>query len=145
MRLLTESVSSSRYQRLVRKEEPIGMTNPNLVVLYVEDTKASAAFYERITGAVPNAAGPNFTALQFGGLMLGLWNKKAAFPPVEVEGTASEIGFMVKSADEIDALYARWQAAGIPIAQELVTRDFGPTFVALDPDGHRLRVCLFDA
>lgn len=145
MMMLTRSVSRARYEWLVRKEEPIGMTNPNLVVLYVEDTKASAAFYERITGAEPKAAGPNFTAIMFGGLMLGLWGKKAVFPPVEAEGTASEIGFMVKSADEIDELYAKWQAAGIPIAQELVTLDFGPTFVARDPDGHRIRVCLFDS
>jgi len=144
MIMLTKSVSIERYEWLVRNEEPIGMTNPNLVVLYVEDTKTSAAFYQRITGAEPKAASPNFTAIMFGGLMLGLWGKKAVFPPVEAEGTASEIGFMVKSADEIDALYAKWQAAGIPIVQELATRDFGPTFVALDPDGHRIRVCLFD-
>jgi hypothetical protein len=29
---------------------------------------------------------------------------------------------------------------GLPIAQAPTAMDFGPTFVALDPDGHRLRV-----
>ena len=33
---------------------------------------------------------------------------------------------------------------GFPIALEPTTLDFGYTFVATDPDGHRLRVCATD-
>ena len=35
---------------------------------------------------------------------------------------------------------ARWQAFGAEIAQPPMQMDFGFTAVALDPDGHRLRV-----
>lgn len=118
---------------------------PNMIVLYVDDAKASAAFYARLTGTEAKAPGANFAAIEFGGLMLGLWGKKGVFPTTKGGEATSEIGFMVENPAKIEALYADWQAAGIPIAQELVSRDFGPTFVALDPDGHRIRVCLFDS
>ncbi len=36
--------------------------------------------------------------------------------------------------------YDDWARRGLVIEQEPVTMDFGRTFVALDPDGHRLRV-----
>jgi predicted enzyme related to lactoylglutathione lyase len=40
----------------------------------------------------------------------------------------------------VEALHADWQGLGVPIAQPPATLDFGRSFVALDPDGHRLRV-----
>ena len=36
-------------------------------------------------------------------------------------------------------LHADWSARGLTIAQAPTAMDFGFTFVALDPDGHRLR------
>ena len=36
--------------------------------------------------------------------------------------------------------FADWKQRGLPILQEPVQMDFGHTFVAADPDGHRLRV-----
>lgn len=48
------------------------------------------------------------------------------------------------SAATVDHLHARWSAAGITIEQAPFTAVFGRTFVALDPDGHRLRVCTPD-
>ena len=60
------------------------------------------------------------------------------------EGSRAELAFMVEGEDAVRAHYEEWRAMGLPIAQELTKMDFGPTFVALDPDGHRLRVCLYD-
>ncbi|WP_277425783.1 hypothetical protein [Lysobacter enzymogenes] len=37
-------------------------------------------------------------------------------------------------------MHADWRGRGWPIVQAPVELDFGRTFVALDPDGHRLRV-----
>jgi len=37
-------------------------------------------------------------------------------------------------------MVTRQWIAFLPIAQPLTQMDFGYTFVALDPDGHRLRV-----
>ena len=36
--------------------------------------------------------------------------------------------------------YRDWSLRGLPILQAPIDMDFGRTFVALDPDGHRLRV-----
>lgn len=121
------------------------MADPNLIVLYVEKAATSAAFYSRLLGVEPIAAGVDFHALPLpGGFTLGLWSKHKANPAPAGDGARFEIGFMVENAGRIEALYSEWKALGIPIVQELMTLDFGPTFVALDPDGHRLRVCLFD-
>jgi predicted enzyme related to lactoylglutathione lyase len=43
-------------------------------------------------------------------------------------------------AADVDAVHADWAARGLAIAQPPTELDFGRTFVALDPDGHRLRV-----
>lgn len=40
----------------------------------------------------------------------------------------------------VDTLHAEWTPQELTIAQAPVALDFGYTFVALDPDGHRLRV-----
>ncbi|MGI8766412.1 MAG: VOC family protein, partial [Gemmatimonadaceae bacterium] len=50
---------------------------------------------------------------------------------------ATEICFV---EDDVDGMHAAWVARGIPIAQAPTDLDFGRTFVALDPDGHRVRV-----
>lgn len=46
--------------------------------------------------------------------------------------------------DDVDWLYQEWTALDFPIALEPTTLKFGYTFVATDPDGHRLRVCATD-
>ncbi|MCX5513611.1 glyoxalase [Kaistia algarum] len=121
------------------------MANLNLIVLYVEDPAVSTAFYEKLLGAAPLVTSPNFHAFPMAGNgMLGLWRKSHVKPEPVGSGAANEIGIMLSDADAITACYQSWVAAGIDIEQELATLDFGPTFVARDPDGHRIRVCLFD-
>ena len=51
-----------------------------------------------------------------------------------------EIAFTAQSHEEVDARCAAWRAKGVAIALEPTAMDFGYTFVALDPDGQRLRV-----
>lgn len=123
------------------------MATPNLIILYVESAAASAAFYRPLIGVEPIAGSENFIAFPLpNGFTLGLWaTSRVAPPPATDRGARAELAFMVASPAQIEALYAEWQAAGVMIEQALTTMDFGPTFVALDPDGHRLRVCLFDA
>lgn len=123
------------------------MTNPNMILLYVDDTAASAAFYGDLLGRKGTGHSANFATVPLeGGMTLGLWARGTVKPATSGTGGAQgEIVFMVEDKPAIDALYADWQARGLEIAQELTALDFGPTFVALDPDGHRLRVCLQDA
>lgn len=44
------------------------------------------------------------------------------------------------SAQAVDATCAAWSGRGITILQQPTDLDFGRTFTAADPDGHRLRV-----
>ncbi|MBZ9935875.1 VOC family protein [Mesorhizobium sp. BR1-1-16] len=121
------------------------MANLNLIVLYVEDPAASAAFYEKLLGAAPAVMSPNFYAFPMAGNgTLGLWRKSHVKPEPTGSGAANEIGIMLPGADAIAACHERWSAAGVDFEQDLATLDFGPTFVARDPDGHRIRVCLLD-
>ncbi len=71
--------------------------------------------------------------------MLGLWKRDAVKPPAPGAG-GREIVFTAGNHAEVDALCAAWREKGVAIAQEPTTMDFGYTFVALDPDGQRLRV-----
>ena len=116
------------------------MTEPNFQLLYVRSPEASAAFYSELLGRAPVEASPTFVMFALGsGTMLGLWAADTVAPAATAPG-GSEIGFSVAGDGEVDALHDSWRARGLPIAQSPVRMDFGRTFVALDPDGHRLRV-----
>jgi predicted enzyme related to lactoylglutathione lyase len=116
------------------------MVKPALVLLYVSDVAASAAFYGKLLGVPPVEQAPTFAMLPFaGGLMLGLWARPGVVPAAGQPG-GGELDFSVADAAAVDATHAQWKKAGWPIAQAPTDMDFGRTFVALDPDGHRLRV-----
>ncbi len=51
---------------------------------------------------------------------------------------------MVQNEDEVRTLITAWNELNVPIEQDLHEAAFGLTFVALDPDGHRIRVCIPD-
>ena len=61
-----------------------------------------------------------------------------------VTGGGGELVFIVENSTAVNATHADWSARGLVMAQAPVDMDFGRTFVALDPDGHRLRVCAPD-
>ena len=116
------------------------MSDPSFVLLYVADPTKSAAFYGRLLGREPVEASPNFVMFALeSGVMLGLWAKHEASPPATAPGGA-EIAFTVGGRGEVDTTFAEWKERGLAIAQPPTKLDFGYTFVALDPDGHRLRV-----
>ena len=118
------------------------MISPNLLLLYVESPAVSAGFYEKLFGRAPVAQSPGFAAFQFdNGLGLGLWSTSSPEFVSSGSGHRSEIAIVVDGDDEIDALHEKWKAGGVTIEQAPFTAVFGRTFVALDPDGHRIRVC----
>ena len=45
---------------------------------------------------------------------------------------------------DVDCLYQAWVKQGVTIVAEPTRLEFGYTFVAQDPDGHRIRVCATD-
>lgn len=117
------------------------MTKTNSLFLYATDPSASADFYAKLLGIKPVEASPTFALFILpSGLALGLWGKDGVQPAPVAGGGGSEIGFKVDSAAQIDDTHANWQAKGATIAFPPTDLDFGRSFVALDPDGHRLRV-----
>jgi predicted enzyme related to lactoylglutathione lyase len=116
------------------------MKDMNFILLYVDNPAASAAFYANLLDKQPLDASPTFA--MFGldsGVMLGLWAKHNVEPVATPVG-GSELGFSVADEGTVDAHHEAWKKQGLRIAQQPVEMDFGYTFVALDPDGHRLRV-----
>jgi len=116
------------------------MTTPDILLLYVDDPRGSAVFYSHLLGRKPVEASSHFAKFEMKpGLMLGLWAREDVEPLPTTPG-GQEIAFTVADEDEVDALHEQWCKQGITIALEPTRMDFGHTFVALDPDGHRLRV-----
>ncbi|MCB8821211.1 VOC family protein [Microvirga rosea] len=118
------------------------MLEPNLIILYVADPGTSAVFYERLLGREPDASFPTYVAFKlYNGLTLGLWSLAAKNFVSSGTGHRTELAFMVESDHVVDQLYEKWIREEVRIEQEPVVAVFGRTFVALDPDGHRIRVC----
>jgi hypothetical protein len=117
------------------------ISHPNFALLYVDDALISARFYADIFEIQPIDALPTFALFALrSGLMLGLWAKSGVLPAVTGASGSSELAIALKSKQEFEHIYQNWLARGIVIAQAPTAMDFGLTFVALDPDGHRLRV-----
>lgn len=116
------------------------MKTPNFILLYVENPVTSAAFYEKLLGRPPVDSSANFSMFVFdNGVRLGLWRRGDVQPKVTAEPGGAEMIFPFDDAKAVDTACADWRGRGMPIAQEPTAMDFGYTFVALDPDGHRLR------
>jgi Lactoylglutathione lyase and related lyases len=121
------------------------MPDPNLIILYVKDPSESAAFYGKLLDRAPFAAFPTYVAFALeGGLTLGLWSTSARDFVSSGTSHRAELAIMVETDRAVEALYEEWRRKGVTIEQEPMNAVFGRTFVALDPDGHRIRVCTPD-
>ena len=117
------------------------MLQPSFMMLYVASAPQSAAFYRDILQCEPVESSATFALfITSQGLKFGLWGSNGVEPAPDGQPGCGEVGFAVNSRDEVDAVHARWQEKGLTILQNPVDMDFGYTFVAADPDGHRLRV-----
>lgn len=117
------------------------MSDPNFIILYVRNTPSSTDFYKKLLGKPPLEASPGFAMFALeSGVMIGLWSRHAVEPAADASPGACEVAFAVADRAAVDAKYHEWAGRGLRIAQEPTGMDFGHTFVALDPDGHRLRV-----
>jgi catechol 2,3-dioxygenase-like lactoylglutathione lyase family enzyme len=117
------------------------MPDPNFVILYVASPPASAAFYADLLGRPPVESSPTFAMFALAsGVMLGLWSRDTVLPAATGLAGSGELAFALDHADAVHAVHADWSKRGLQIVQPPIDLDFGRTFVALDPDGHRLRV-----
>ncbi|TCA18774.1 drug:proton antiporter [Rhizobium leguminosarum bv. viciae] len=117
------------------------MIDSNSILLFVTDAPKSASFYTQLLGQEPVEASPTFAMFILpSGLALGLWSKTGVEPAPAATGGGCDLGFKVATAEMVDTLHAEWQGKGATILLPPTNLDFGRTFVAADPDGHRLRV-----
>jgi predicted enzyme related to lactoylglutathione lyase len=117
------------------------MALPHFVLLYVDEPEASAAFYARLLDRQPLESSPNFVMFELSpNLRLGLWARRDVQPAPGCAADTGELAMGVETKEEVEALCADQKHKGVKILQEPVTMDFGRTFLAADPDGHRLRV-----
>ncbi len=115
--------------------------DPNFVILYVKSAVTSAAFYESLLDRKPIQTAPDFAMFRTDtGLLLGLWTRDTVEPAAALAGGGAELCIPVLNIEELEAVYVAWQQRKLPILQPPTEMDFGRTFVAADPDGHRLRV-----
>jgi len=118
------------------------MQDPNFILLYVTDPQTSARFYAELLGKPAIEASPTFAMFPLsGGTMLGLWKRDTVEPAASGAPGAGELAFAIEGGrDAVMSHYADWQARGLTLLQAPSAMDFGFTFTAQDPDGHRLRV-----
>src|SRR5258708_15132943 len=117
------------------------MPQPNFTIVYGDNHAASGAFYGDRLALQPVEASPTFVLFALdSGLMLGLWSRHTVEPPATFSGTSAELGFVAGGDAELDAIWRDWRNRGVTILQEPVALDFGGSFVAVAPHGHRLLV-----
>ncbi len=61
-------------------------------------------------------------------------------PAVIVSGGGTELCFDAESTEMLYSMHDDWSAKGLIVLQPPTMMDFGLTFLAIDLDGHRLRV-----
>jgi predicted enzyme related to lactoylglutathione lyase len=116
------------------------MSDLNFILLYVDNPVASANFYARLLDKKPVESSDTFALFVLNsGVKLGLWSKHTVEPVATAVG-GSELAFSVADNNAVRHCHADWSKHGLVIVQEPTEMDFGFTFVAADPDGHRLRV-----
>ncbi|WLI05205.1 VOC family protein [Pseudomonas sp. FP597] len=109
-------------------------------LLYVDSPATSANFYSRLLDKPPVELNPTFALFMLdNGVKLGLWSRHTVQPAAEATGGGGEVGFALADAAAVRTLHDQWVERGAPILQSPTAVDFGYTFVAQDPDGHRLR------
>src|SRR5262245_38594504 len=117
------------------------MPDFSFLLLHVDSPAASAKFYRDLLGLPIVEESPTFAMLPLReGVMLGLWSRATVEPKSVGQFGTSEVAFTVSDAAAVRKTHTDWERSGLRIAQTPTRMDFGTTFVALDPDGHRLRV-----
>ena len=116
------------------------MLEPSTVVLYVDNLLVSSAFYQDLLGIKLAEDSPTFHSFKLSnGMALGLKAKHSVEPPTNANGSG-ELAFTLDDKRAVDELFVAWQGKRISMAQPPTVVPYGYTFLALDPDGNRLRV-----
>lgn len=111
------------------------ITKANYLGIIVNDIAAATAFYRDTLGLVVDEAESipgYFTQFQLAGDTTLALQAVSEAP----DGQLFQPGVLV---DDIDTLYAEWQAKGVELLGAPTDRPFGRTFLFRTPEGHVLR------
>ena len=115
------------------------MRTLNYLLLAVRSPGESAPLYTQILGCEPVENSPTFVLFVLpAGLKIGLWAAHEVEPKPAAPGGV-ELAFSELSKDAVRKTYEEWKKLGLEVVQDPTDMDFDFTFVAQDPDGHRLR------
>lgn len=118
---------------------------PTSLIIYAESVDVSTDFYRDVLNSNPIERFDGFSVFILSeGITLGIQSKSGITPKPEDSFGGFEISASNADRETVDYLYAEWVKKGVRIEMAPTELDFGYTFVALDPDGHRLRVCATD-
>ena len=107
----------------------------NTIRLQVRDVSLSARFYAALLGREAASDAPDQAIFVTDDMRLEL---------VPGSAVAQHIDIVMSDADMIVRIYERLWDACVRLPQIPTDLGFGLGFVALDPDGHRLRVLCYD-
>ncbi|WP_394182804.1 VOC family protein [Marinomonas posidonica] len=114
----------------------------NFPIFYVNDVEASVDFYRLLFERDPVEQQDSFALfVSESGNKFGLWAWSCVEPKADKVVSASmEIALEVSNLITLQIYCRKWSELGVEIIQDISVMDFGTSFTALDPDGHRLRV-----
>ena len=118
-------------------DEPLVPTAPEF---FVRDIERSVAFYTERLGFTVLRQEPDFAVIALGKSHV-LLAAEAHTSRQWMEAGPRGIGLNVRiMVDDVDAVYRRAKAGGVPITQEIADRYYGlRDFILADPDGFCLR------
>lgn len=114
---------------------------PSVIVLYVDNLPISSMFYQDLLTLTPAETSITFHSFKLSnGMSFALKARHSVVPAAEGKSGHGELAFILDNPKKVDELFAQWQTKKIEILSPPSALPFGYTFVATDPDGHRLRV-----
>ncbi|MEZ9654798.1 VOC family protein [Vibrio splendidus] len=110
-------------------------------VLYVENIHRSMDFYAKAFECEPKQLSPTFAALDFAdNVKITLKQSDFLTPASTIRGGGTELSMPLADKETLKILYKAWKEKGIQLEQAPEESIYGINFLAVDPDGHRIRV-----
>ena len=118
----------------------------NFTILYVDNVQRSVDFYRPLFDREPVESTAGFALfVSETGAKFGLWAREDVLPKAnDAPAGSMEVALTLDNLITLQIHYTKWRELAVDIIQEPIEMDFGTTFTALDPDGHRLRVYTYE-
>ncbi|MEZ9858259.1 VOC family protein [Vibrio splendidus] len=110
-------------------------------VLYVTDIHRSMGFYAKAFDCEPKLLSPTFAVLDFAdNVKITLKQSDVLTPASTIKGGGTELSMPLADKETLENIYNTWKEKGIQFEQTPEESVYGINFLAVDPDGHRIRV-----